>query len=114
LKIYKSAEDSYFLSPRLLRRLDVIDRCFSRRTVEEIISALEREATQEADGWISATIQALKKGSPASLKISLRSIREGRLQGVGQCLIREYRMVCHVMKGEISKDFVEVLQAFSI
>ncbi|EOA14688.1 hypothetical protein CARUB_v10027960mg [Capsella rubella] len=52
----------------------------------------EREATQEADGWIPATILALKKASPASLKISLRSIREGRLQGVGQCLIREFRM----------------------
>ena len=35
-------------------------------------------------------------------------IREGRLQGVGQCLIREYRMVCNVMRGELSKDFFEV------
>ncbi|KAF3560012.1 hypothetical protein F2Q69_00011802 [Brassica cretica] len=66
--------------------LDVIDKCFSRRTVEEIISALER------DEWISATLRALKKASPASLKISLRSIREGRFQEVGECLIREYRM----------------------
>ena len=41
-------------------------------------------------------------------------IREGRFQGVGQCLIREYRMVCHVLKREISKDFVEVLSAFLI
>ena len=40
-------------------------------------------------------------------------IREGRLQGVGQCLSREYRMVCHVLKGDISKDFVEVLSTFS-
>ncbi|XP_023639985.1 probable 3-hydroxyisobutyryl-CoA hydrolase 3 isoform X2 [Capsella rubella] len=88
-------------------RLDVIDRCFSKRTVEEIVSALEREATrptQEPNDWISTTISALKKASPSSLKISLRSIREGRLQGVGQCLIREYRMVCHVMKGDLSKD----------
>lgn len=38
-------------------------------------------------------------------------IREGRLQGVGQCLIREYRMVCHVMKGDVSKDFVEGCRA---
>ncbi|KAG7568882.1 ClpP/crotonase-like domain superfamily [Arabidopsis thaliana x Arabidopsis arenosa] len=95
-------------------RLDVIDRCFSRRTVEEIISALEREATQEPDDWILTTIRALKKSSPSSLKISLRSIREGRLQGVGQCLIREYRMVCHVMKGDLSKDLVEVLSAFPV
>ncbi|CAH8389668.1 unnamed protein product [Eruca vesicaria subsp. sativa] len=94
--------------------LDVIDRCFSRKTVEEIISALEREVIQEPDEWISATIGALKKASPASLKISLRSIREGRFQGVGQCLIREYRMVCHVMKGEISKDLVEGCRAILI
>ncbi|KAL1202629.1 3-hydroxyisobutyryl-CoA hydrolase 1 [Cardamine amara subsp. amara] len=109
--------DAYAQHPLLKQqsvyhRLDVIDRCFSKRTVEEIISALESEATiREADGWFSATVQTLKKASPASLKISLRSIREGRLQGVGQCLIREYRMVCHVMKGEISKDFVEGCRA---
>ncbi|KAF3560013.1 hypothetical protein F2Q69_00011805 [Brassica cretica] len=97
-----------------VRRLDVIDRCFSRRTMEEIISALEREATQKPDEWISATIRDLKKASPASLKISLRSIREGRFQGVGKCLIREYRMVCHVLKREISKDFVEGCRAVVI
>ncbi|XP_033147947.1 3-hydroxyisobutyryl-CoA hydrolase 1-like isoform X1 [Brassica rapa] len=117
-------------------RLDVIDKCFSRRTVEEIISALEREAIQEPDEWISATLRALKKASPASLKISLRSvssskcvtcsngieltscikfqIREGRFQEVGQCLIREYRMVCHVLKGELSKDLVEGVRAVVI
>ncbi|XP_019093170.1 PREDICTED: probable 3-hydroxyisobutyryl-CoA hydrolase 2 [Camelina sativa] len=95
-------------------RLDVIDRCFSKRTVEEIISALEREVTQEPDDWILATIQALEKASPSCLKISLRSIREGRLQGVGQCLIREYRMVCHLLKGDLSKDSVEGCRAILI
>ncbi|KAL0863543.1 hypothetical protein Bca101_042661 [Brassica carinata] len=82
--------------------LDVIDRCFSRRTMEEIISALEREATHEPDEWISTTIRALKKASPTSLKISLRSIREGRFQAVGQCLIRDYRMGCRAVV--IDKD----------
>ncbi|XP_019101015.1 PREDICTED: probable 3-hydroxyisobutyryl-CoA hydrolase 3 [Camelina sativa] len=95
-------------------RLDVIDRCFSRRTVEDIISALEREFTQRPDDWISSTTQALKKASPSSLKISLRSIREGRLQGVGNCLIRDYRMVCHVMKGDLSKDIVEGCRAILV
>lgn len=91
--------------------MDVIDKCFSRRTVEEILSALESESTNRADAWISDAIQSVKKASPTSLKISLRSIREGRLQGVGQCLIREYRMVCHVMMGEVSKDFFEGCRA---
>ncbi|CDY31775.1 BnaA04g17110D [Brassica napus] len=93
---------------------NVINRCFSRRTIEEIMSALEIEATHKPDDWISATIGALKKASPASLKITLRSIREGRVQGVGQCLIRENRMVSHVMKGDISKDFVEGCRAILI
>ncbi|KAK3430203.1 hypothetical protein EUGRSUZ_E01729 [Eucalyptus grandis] len=95
-------------------RLDVINRCFSRRTVEDILSALEREATNKVDGWILASIQSLKKASPTSLKISLRSIREGRLQGVGQCLVREYRVVCHVIRGEVSKDFVEGCRAILV
>ncbi|KAG8363507.1 hypothetical protein BUALT_Bualt19G0029500 [Buddleja alternifolia] len=88
-------------------RLDIINKCFSRRTIEEIIVALERQAAEKKDDWISSTIQLLKKASPTSLKIFLRSIREGRLQGIGKCLVREFRMLCHVMRGDISKDFIE-------
>ncbi|KAL3739093.1 hypothetical protein ACJRO7_020485 [Eucalyptus globulus] len=92
-------------------RLDVINRCFSRRTVEDILYALEQEATNEVDDWIQASLRSRKKASPISLKISLRSIREGRLQGVGQCLVREHRIDCHAMRGEVSKDFVEGCRA---
>ncbi|XP_047341631.1 3-hydroxyisobutyryl-CoA hydrolase 1-like [Impatiens glandulifera] len=92
-------------------RLDIINDCFSRRTVEEILNALERKVTITTDYWISSTIQLLKKASPTSLKISLRSIREGRLLGIGQCLVREYRMVCHVMSGRLSKDLLEGCRA---
>ncbi|KAF7844648.1 3-hydroxyisobutyryl-CoA hydrolase 1 [Senna tora] len=65
----------------------------------------------KADDWIFATIQSLKKASPTSLKIFLRLIREGRLQGIGQCLVREYRIVCHILKGDFSKDFFEGCRA---
>ncbi|KAM0072547.1 putative 3-hydroxyisobutyryl-CoA hydrolase [Helianthus debilis subsp. tardiflorus] len=104
-KNHKLKENSQYF------RLKTIDRCFSLRTVEEIISALEKEADKNMDDWISWTIKSLKNASPTSLKISLRSIREGRLQGVGQCLIREYRMVCTVMQGKYSKDFFEGCRA---
>ncbi|KAM2622904.1 hypothetical protein FF1_027902 [Malus domestica] len=108
--------DKYSQSPALKKksayfRMDVIDKCFSRRTVEEILSALDEEANNRADDWLTSTVQALTKASPMSLKISLRSIREGRLQRVGQCLVREYRMVSHVVKGEVSKDFREGCRA---
>ncbi|KAI8545587.1 hypothetical protein RHMOL_Rhmol07G0051000 [Rhododendron molle] len=105
--------DHTFLIPRgqLCLGLDIINDFFSRRTVEEIILALEREAVNTNNGWISSTIKSLKAASPTSLKITLRSIREGRHQGVGQCLISEYRMVCHVMQGKVSKDFMEGCRA---
>ncbi|XP_042507488.1 3-hydroxyisobutyryl-CoA hydrolase 1-like [Macadamia integrifolia] len=96
------------------RRLDIIDRCFSRRSVEEILSALEGEAAKGTDDWISATIQSLKKASPMSLKISLRLIREGRVQGVGRCLIQEYRVCCHVLRKEVSEDFFEGCRAILV
>ncbi|KAK8660923.1 hypothetical protein V6N13_051829 [Hibiscus sabdariffa] len=92
-------------------RLDVIDRCFSQKTVEEILSALGREVVDRREAWISSTIQTLKRASPTSLKISLKSIRVGRFQGVGPCLIRDYRMVSHVMRGEFNKDFLEGCRA---
>ncbi|CAA7403870.1 unnamed protein product [Spirodela intermedia] len=95
-------------------RLDIIDRCFCKGTVEEIICELELEARSCSDEWIKGAIQSLKKASPSSLKISLRSIREGRSQGVGQCLIREYRMVSHILRGEISKDFFEGCRAILV
>ncbi|KAG5538832.1 hypothetical protein RHGRI_019400 [Rhododendron griersonianum] len=108
--------DEFSQQPRLKEKsvyhlLDIINDFFSRRTVEEIILALEREAVNTNNGWISSTIKSLKTASPTSLKITLRSIREGRHQGVGQCLISEYRMVCHVMQGKVSKDFMEGCRA---
>ncbi|GAB4862037.1 3-hydroxyisobutyryl-CoA hydrolase 1 [Ancistrocladus abbreviatus] len=109
--IEKYADQPEVKEKSAYRRLDIIDRCFYHRTVEEILSALEKEAIKRNDEWISAAIQSLKKASPMSLKITLRSIREGRLQGVGQCLAREYRMVCHVIRGEISRDFIEGCRA---
>ncbi|CAI0411900.1 unnamed protein product [Linum tenue] len=105
------SQQPYLKDQSAYRRLDVIDRCFSRKTVEDILSALEKEYMDKADDWIKNTIQSLKKASPTSLKISLRSIREGRIQGVGQCLTREFRMVCHVMEGKLSKDFFEGCRA---
>ncbi|XP_019449367.1 PREDICTED: 3-hydroxyisobutyryl-CoA hydrolase 1 isoform X1 [Lupinus angustifolius] len=95
-------------------RMDVINKCFSRKSVEEIISSLELEAQSKADNWISATIQTLKKASPTSLKVFLRLIREGRLLGVGQCLVLEYRVVCHILQGHHSKDFFEGCRAILI
>ncbi|KAK1303852.1 3-hydroxyisobutyryl-CoA hydrolase 1 [Acorus calamus] len=106
-KVHVKAKSAY-------NRLDIIDRCFSKRTIEDIKSAIELEAIKGAEEWISAAIESLNKASPFSLKLSLRSIREGRLQGIDQCLIREFRMVCHVLKSEVSRDFFEGCRAILV
>nr|TKW01478.1 hypothetical protein SEVIR_8G183600v2 [Setaria viridis] len=95
-----------------LNRLEIINKCFSKRTVEEIISSLEQVASNLPDEWVDATIQSLKNASPTSLKISLRSIREGRTQTVGECLHWEYRMVCHWMPPRLEQVHNESVQQY--
>ncbi|KAH9314056.1 hypothetical protein KI387_022683, partial [Taxus chinensis] len=94
-----------------LRRMDAIDRCFSKETVEEILCALETEAAGQSDEWYVKTIGKLKEASPLSLKITLKSIREGRFQSLDQCLAREYRITCHALSKRISGDFYEGVRA---
>ncbi|KAL8154713.1 3-hydroxyisobutyryl-CoA hydrolase-like protein 1, mitochondrial [Apium graveolens] len=97
----------YPSSNSVLLRTETVDRCFSHETVEEIIASLEDEATRTSDPWCTATVKRLKKVSPLSLKVSLRSIREGRYQTLDQCLIREYRMTIKGLSQQISSDFSE-------
>ncbi|TVU31583.1 hypothetical protein EJB05_23273 [Eragrostis curvula] len=92
-----------------LKRLSFLEE--SLKKVDTSDPFAEQEASNSADEWVAATINSLKKASPTSLKISLRSIREGRTQSVGECLRREYRMICHVMRGDFSRDFFEGCRA---
>ncbi|KAJ0803278.1 putative 3-hydroxyisobutyryl-CoA hydrolase [Helianthus annuus] len=95
----------------VFRRMKTINKCFSLDTVEEIIEALEREAAKTHDPWCHSMLKNLKNASPLSLKVSLRSIREGRFQTLDQCLIREYRLTSRVVSCQISSDFCEGVRA---
>ncbi|KAK4750291.1 hypothetical protein SAY87_027740 [Trapa incisa] len=93
-----------------LNRLEtVIKRCFSGSTVEEIMSSLENEAakTGAADKWIKEAYNSMKSASPTSLKVTLRSIREGRKQSLHQCLSREFLISIHMVRGISTRDFYE-------
>ncbi|XP_071931429.1 3-hydroxyisobutyryl-CoA hydrolase-like protein 1, mitochondrial isoform X4 [Coffea arabica] len=91
--------------------IETLDKCFGHDTVEEIIDALESEASRTKDVWSTSTLKKLKDTSPLSLKVSLRSIREGRFQTLDQCLIREYRMSLQGISGKITSDFCEGVRA---
>ncbi|KAH6779735.1 ATP-dependent caseinolytic protease/crotonase family protein [Perilla frutescens var. hirtella] len=94
-----------------IHRMKILDKCFSHDTVEEIIECLEMEAAKTNDTWCLSTLKRLKEAAPLSLKVSLRSIREGRFQTLDQCLIREYRMSLQGIHGQITGDFREGVRA---
>ncbi|KAL2892498.1 3-hydroxyisobutyryl-CoA hydrolase-like protein 1 mitochondrial [Bienertia sinuspersici] len=95
----------------VLRRLETLNKCFGHDTVEEIIDSLEDEATKTDHAWCASTLKRLREVSPFSLKVSLRSIREGRYQTLDQCLAREYRMSLQGISGKVSNDFLEGVRA---
>ncbi|KAJ1439466.1 Enoyl-CoA hydratase/isomerase, HIBYL-CoA-H type [Sesbania bispinosa] len=98
-------------STSVLQRLEILDKCFHHDTVEEIVDALEIEASETNDAWCISTLNRLKEASPLSLKVSLRSIREGRFQTLDQCLSREYHMTLQGISKQISGDFCEGVRA---
>ncbi|PWA89671.1 Crotonase superfamily [Artemisia annua] len=109
--LQKYSDLDYPDNSSVIRRIEMIDKCFSHDNVEEIIEALESEASRSDDGWCESTLKKLRCASPLSLKVSLRSIREGRFQTFDQCLIREYRMSLQGTSGKISGDFSEGVRA---
>ncbi|KAK8919140.1 hypothetical protein KSP39_PZI020929 [Platanthera zijinensis] len=95
----------------IVHRMEAINNCFGRETVEEILDALEGEASRTNQDWCTSAIKKIKEASPLSLKIALRSVREGRFQTLDECLIREYRMSLHHISRAVSNDFCEGVRA---
>ncbi|XP_073291308.1 3-hydroxyisobutyryl-CoA hydrolase-like protein 1, mitochondrial [Primulina huaijiensis] len=95
----------------VIHRIESVNRCFCHDTVEEIIESLKNEAAKTNDAWCVSTLNKLKEAAPLSLKVSLRSIREGRFQTLDRCLVREYRMSVQGITGQISHDFCEGVRA---
>ncbi|KAK8660842.1 hypothetical protein V6N13_051750 [Hibiscus sabdariffa] len=95
----------------ILHRIETIDKCFCHDTIEEIMDSLETEAAGTYDDWCKTMLRRLKEASPLSLKVTLRSIREGRFQSLDQCLAREYRMSLAGISKQVSNDFSEGVRA---
>ncbi|XP_071715938.1 3-hydroxyisobutyryl-CoA hydrolase-like protein 1, mitochondrial isoform X2 [Rutidosis leptorrhynchoides] len=108
----KSSDFSYPDKSSVIQRMETIDKCFSHDSVEEIIDALETGSAKTHDAWYDSTLKKLKYASPLSLKLSLRSIREGRFQTIDQCLKREYRLTSRAVSCQISSNnFCEGVRA---
>ncbi|KFA93043.1 enoyl-CoA hydratase/isomerase family protein [Archangium violaceum] len=71
---------------------EVIDRCFAKDSVEEILAALEAEGTP----WAQETRATLGRMSPTSLKVTLRQLRLCRGKPYDEVVTVEYRLSQHV------------------
>ncbi|GLU21736.1 hypothetical protein SLE2022_378560 [Rubroshorea leprosula] len=115
----KSAIEEFSLDVQLdegsiLNKQSVIDECFSKDTVADIIKSFEAEASKEGNGWISPVLKGLKRSSPTGLTITLRSIREGRKQSLAECLKKEFRLTMNILRATISSDVYEGIRALTI
>ncbi|KAM0945959.1 putative 3-hydroxyisobutyryl-CoA hydrolase [Dioscorea sansibarensis] len=98
----------------IVHKLSIINKCFGEESVEEIIKSFEAETIREGNAWIAPVLKGLKRSSPTGLKITLRSIREGRKQTLPECLKKEFRLTMNQLRSVISGDVYEGIRALNI
>ncbi|EMS60595.1 3-hydroxyisobutyryl-CoA hydrolase-like protein 5 [Triticum urartu] len=98
----------------ILNKLPTIDKCFSAETVEEILKALDSEVSVDGNQWIAPVLKSMRRSSPTGLKITLRSVREGRKQSLQECLKKEFGLTMNILRSIITGDVYEGIRAQSI
>ncbi len=88
----------------LAQHQEVIDHCFSSRSIESILATLE----EAGDDWASKVAGIIKKHSPTSLKVTFAQLEKGATLDFDQAMIQEYRMSQAFMAGD---DFYEGIRA---
>lgn len=93
--------------PPLAAHRDALDRCFDASEVADVITALEAEG----DAWAAAQLAAIHRGSPTSLKLTLRQLELSAHLSLDDCLRLEYRLSQACMAGH---DFYEGVRAILV
>lgn len=86
---------------------DLIDVCFSKGTVEDIFSVLEKMNNE----WALATLKELKQKCPLSLKVTLEQIQRAKNKSMAECLEMDYSMVNEFI---LNPNFYEGVRALLI
>jgi enoyl-CoA hydratase len=82
-----------------------IDRCYSTDRAEEILDRLQDDTADAA----RSALDAMRKASPTSLKITLRNLREAAsFKRVEECFRQDYRIALACIAGH---DFIEGIRA---
>ena len=94
----------------IMARRGIIDRLFAHDQLEDILAALDGEATAGgADAeWAAKTAATIRAKSPLSLKIALQQMRRGKGWDFETCMRAEFRIVSRIIEGH---DFYEGVRA---
>lgn len=74
---------------------ELIDRAFSKDTVEAIVAELEADGSELA----KSAIKAINTSSPTSVKVSLAALRQSKNLGIKDAINTEYRIVENFVHG---------------
>ena len=93
-----------------MARHRAIERLFAGGRVEDILAALDSEASSKsADAeWAGRTAAVLRTKSPLSLKLALAQVRRGKEWDFAACMRAEFRIVSRIIHGH---DFYEGVRA---
>jgi enoyl-CoA hydratase len=94
----------------ILARRAAIDRLFAGDRVEDILAALDHEAssTNGDAQWAAKTAATMRTKSPTSLKLALAQVRRGKNWDFERCMRAEFRIVSRIIHGH---DFYEGVRA---
>ena len=77
----------------LLKNRDVIDKCFSHNTIEEIFNALNgKENNNGNEEFATEVLNTISPFSPAAMKQTLMLIQKGTGLPLSDCLIMEFNL----------------------
>jgi enoyl-CoA hydratase/carnithine racemase len=113
--LLRAAASSPDAEAPLSRARNAIHRCFGHGSVEAIRRALVAEAADQSSPdreWAASCLQTLDSRSPTSLKISFRSLSQGRNQTLREALAMEFRAATRCVRRR--GDFAEGVRAIII
>lgn len=86
----------------------VIDRCFSKPSVKEILQALREELNGPHKVWAEKTLNTLSARSPTSVYVTLEQLSQGNRWSIAETFQREHQIAAKFMR---HPDFVEGVSA---
>ena len=98
------------LKGEIAARKNLIDRLFAGNQIEDILTALDREAGagSENAAWAGKIAAIVRTKSPTSLRIALEQMKRGAKWTFEECMQAEYRIVSRVLYED---DFYEGVRA---